>query len=103
MGLRQPPRHRLAIRDRHAEPEPIAAGMPADTANEKALIFPDGQANTDYQTFENIAAWLESLKERSRQCPRQHRVSADKNTDIEAPVTSSRVSVSAGYICGILL
>jgi hypothetical protein len=66
MGLRQPPRHRLAIRDRHAEPEPIAAGMPADMANEKALIFPDGQANTDYQTFENIAAWLESLKERSR-------------------------------------
>jgi hypothetical protein len=53
-----------AIQDR-ADPEPIAAGMTANIANEQALICPDGQAHTPEQTFESVAAWLESLKERS--------------------------------------
>jgi hypothetical protein len=54
-----------AIQDRQ-EPEPIAAGMPSNIGNERPLIFPDGQAHTEHQTFENIAAWLSPLKERSR-------------------------------------
>lgn len=50
-----------AIQDRR-EPEPIAAGMPSNIGNERALI-----SHTDNQIFESIAEWLSSLKERSRE------------------------------------